>query len=255
LRDTGFASWNDGYREYLRRYLTGQDGCEGLKYFLNGSMGFLSAWPAQSVNYVESHDDMCWIDRITENMGCNGDSPSPADRRRTHMMCAILMMSLGIPMLHAGQDFLRTKLGHTNTYKMGDVNAMDYRRLRYFSGTHDYFRRWIAFRQSDWGRVLRLGDRPGTGYLRHVQPVDGGLALGSLFNADGALGPVRLFFAVNPSSRSCVMPADLIVDGNFTQIADTELVVLGGLPGAARLPVSSDGIELPPLSVALWMEQ
>jgi pullulanase/glycogen debranching enzyme len=71
----------------------------------------MSTFPAQSVNYVESHDDMCWLDRITENPDRNGMRPTSLDRRRTHLSCAILMMSLGIPMLSAGQDFLRSKQG------------------------------------------------------------------------------------------------------------------------------------------------
>jgi hypothetical protein len=44
-------------------------------------------------------------------------------------MAAILFSSIGIPMLAAGQDFLRSKHGVNNTYLRGDLNALDYRRL------------------------------------------------------------------------------------------------------------------------------
>jgi pullulanase len=79
---------------------------------MSASLSHLSAWPAQTVNYVESHDDHCWIDKITENPGHQGAFPTPNDRRRTHLMVAILLCSLGIPMLAAGQDLLRSKHGN-----------------------------------------------------------------------------------------------------------------------------------------------
>ncbi|HNX05765.1 MAG TPA: glycoside hydrolase family 1, partial [Opitutales bacterium] len=253
LRDTGFASWNDGYREYVLKYLLGQDGAAGLRYFLFGSMEHLAAWPAQSVNYVESHDDMCWSDRVTENPSHSALLPTPNDRRRTHMMCAILMMSLGIPMLAAGQDFLRTKLGNHNTYKAGDVNALDYKRLRYFSGTHEYFRKWIAFRNSELGNLLRLWQRPNSAYMRFLEAEEASsAALGVLVNADGTMGSQRLFFAVNPSPVAAkILLAELDLSG-FTQIADTENFEAEGLEGAERLPTAGGSVEIPPLSCALW---
>ncbi len=254
LKPTGYASWNDGYREYMRKYVLAQEGPEGLKYFLNGSLAHLSSWPAQSVNYVESHDDMCWLDRITENAGNDGDNPSARDRRRTHLMVSILMMSLGIPMLSAGQDFLRSKRGHNNTYKRGDLNALDYGRARQFSGTHEYFRRWIEFRLSRAGKLLRLMDPPGKGYLRFFQPANGSPALAALYNADMALGPQRLFFAVNPCLSDTVIELDGFSLGEFTQIADAECFDSSGLKGAQTLVCNGPYLVLPGLSTALFVQ-
>jgi pullulanase/glycogen debranching enzyme len=255
LRDTGFASWNDGYRECVRKYIMGLESIAGMKYFLSGSMEYLSSWPAQSVNYLESHDDMCWMDRITDNPGNNALYPTPTDRRRTHLMCAILMMSLGMPMLSSGQDFLRTKLGHNNTYKRGDLNALDYRRLCFFSATHEYFRSWIAFRLGKHGKLLRLSDRPARSYIAYYPSDNDSIAFGALYNADGSLGRERLFFAVNPEQRPRVMKLDGLQLTSFVQVADTETFVETGLPGAERLVVENGTVEIPPLSCALWMRE
>jgi 1,4-alpha-glucan branching enzyme len=129
LATTGWASWNDGYRRFLKDYVRGGSSREALEYFLAGSPEHFARWPAQTVNYVESHDDRTWIDEITEHADGNGHDPTPRDRARTHLMAAVLFSSIGIPMLSAGQDFLRSKEGVTNTYQRGDLNALDYRRL------------------------------------------------------------------------------------------------------------------------------
>ncbi|HEY5229011.1 MAG TPA: alpha-amylase family glycosyl hydrolase, partial [Opitutaceae bacterium] len=155
LRDTGWASWNDGYRNFVKDYVRGNAPAERMEYFLRGSPWYFAKWPAQTVNYTESHDDRTWLDSITENEGFNGSNPTSNDVRRTHVMASILFMSIGIPMLAAGQDFLRSKGGMGNTYQRGDINALDYKRMYRNLATHAYFADWIAFRRGTKGRLLR----------------------------------------------------------------------------------------------------
>ncbi len=252
LKATGFASWNDGYRDFIRDFVLGQGNQEGLRYFMSASLGHLSAWPAQTINYVESHDDLCWIDRITENPGHQGVFPTSNDRRRTHLMVAILMCSLGVPMLSAGQDLLRSKQGIRNSYRAGDVNAIDYQRLLGFSGSHDYFRRWIRFRLSERGRPFRLDARPGDGYVRFFG-AEHGSALAALFNADHSQGPRRLLFAVNPHHETVHIPLGDLQLCHWRQLADHERFDASGL-GCALLPCVHQRLELPPLTCGLWEE-
>jgi len=89
----------------------GRGAPERFEHFVKGAPDSFAAWPAQTVNYTESHDDKTWIDAITENADGNGQQPTIDDCRRTHLMCAILMTSIGMPMLAAGQDFMRSKQG------------------------------------------------------------------------------------------------------------------------------------------------
>jgi pullulanase len=250
LKSTGFASWNDGYRDFLRDYVLGQGNQEGLRYFMKASLDHLCAWPAQTINYVESHDDRCWIDKITENPEHRGLFPTPNDRRRSHLMVAILMCSLGIPMLSAGQDLLRTKHGIHDSYRKGDVNAIDYHRLLAFSGSHEYFRRWIRFRLSERGRPLRLDSRPSDGYLRFFG-AEHGSALAALFNADLSQGPRRLLFAVNPHHEAVHIWVGDLGLARWRQLADHERFEPSGLE-CALLPCVHERLEMPPLSCGLW---
>ncbi len=252
LKSTGFASWNDGYRDFLCDYVLGRGNQDGLRYFMHGSLTHLAAWPAQTVNYVECHDDLCWIDKITENGEHRGEFPTANDRRRTHLMVAILMSSLGMPMLAAGQDFLRTKLGDHNSYRSSDLNAIDYHRLLSFTGSHEYFRRWIKFRLSERGRLFRLESRPSNGYL-YFYGAEHGSALAVLFNADQSLGRRRLLFAVNPHHTTMHIDLQGLPLWSWKQLADHERFEASGL-ACALLPCAHSRLELPPLTCGLWEE-
>jgi pullulanase len=250
LRDTGYASWNDGYRNFLRDYVRGGSSRELFEYYLRGSPWYFAKWPAQTVNYTESHDDRTWIDQITENASGNGHAATERDRRRTHLMAAILFSSIGIPMLAAGQDFLRSKQGANNTYLRGDLNALDYRRLHRFPGTHAYFAAWIAFRRSEAGRLLRHYDRSAEGFFRFFFAADS-TAAAVVYNADRSQGGTQLLFAVNPTSTDVgITLDDATAAGHWHQLADAEVFRGPDGPGV-RQPVERE-LFLPALGCGLW---
>jgi pullulanase/glycogen debranching enzyme len=256
LRDTGWASWNDGYRDFVREYVRGGGDPARMEYFLRGSPWYFAKWPAQTVNYTESHDDRTWLDVITENPNFNGYSPTANDRRRTHLMAAILFMSLGVPMLAAGQDFLRSKHGVNNTYLRGDLNALDYRRLYRFLGTHRYFADWIAFRRSELGRLLRQFSRPSEQFFQFFRTHDSS-ALAVVYNADFSQGRERLLFAINPTTVEVTIPVGEAVAGTmpgvWKQLADHERFFAREGHGATE-PVEAE-LFVPALGCGLWVSE
>ena len=249
LRPTGYASWNDGYRNFLRDYVRGAGGPDKLEYFLKGSPWHFAYWPAQTVNYTESHDDRTWLDTITENPDFNGFRPTQNDRQRTHLMAAILFASVGIPLIAEGQDFLRSKYGVNNTYLRGDLNALDYRRAAEFPGTHAYFADWIAFRRSYRGYLLRQWSRPSEGFFKCCT-VTGMNGLVTIYNADGSQGKERLMFAVNPHTEGLIIPLGEFADWSWELVADHECFYANG----RRPPGQVVGPELfiPALGCSLW---
>lgn len=251
LRSIGFSFWNDGYREFVAEYVRGHGNPEGLEYFMKGSIDHLAAWPAQSVNYVESHDDRCWLDRITENPDFDGRTPTENDVHRTHLMFAVLMTSIGIPMFAAGQDFLRSKHGLNNTYQRGDINALDYDRATQFGSTHEYCKKWIAFRQSDWGALLRLAHRPTVDYVRRFNAGQGsGAAL--LFNADHSARERQILFAINPHPEPTTVMLDGIETSSWRELADRNTFFPGDSP-VQRFRPDECRLELGPLDCGLWV--
>jgi pullulanase/glycogen debranching enzyme len=256
LRDTGWASWNDGYRDFMRDYARGHGEAARLEYFLRGSPWYFAKWPAQTINYTESHDDRTWIDAITERGDGNGFHPTEHDRRRTHLMAALLFMSVGVPMIAAGQDFLRSKHGVNNTYLRGDLNALDYRRLERHLSTHVYFADWIAFRRSEVGRLLRHFQRPGEGYFQfYHSPADP--TLGVLLNADLSQGTTQLLFVVNPTLEDRTLVVDAAVTAPeahlWRMLADQDRFYPEGSPGARRQVGAQ--LWIPSLACGLWIRE
>ena len=200
LRKTSYCSWNDGFREFIFHYVKCEGDCEKLSYFLAGSPQHFASFPAQTINYIESHDDRCWIDKITGNFRNNGQTPTAIDIRRTHLAVAILYTSLGVPMLSAGQDMLRSKHGVNNTYQRGDLNILEYARENEFPATVKYVRDWIRFRQSALGQLLRLKKHPPPENLQFFHQ-NGCPALAmQIFDEH-----LQILFAINPGEE----PADL----------------------------------------------
>lgn len=254
-RLAGYAFWNDGFRNTIADFIKGNSNGDALAYYMKGCLDHMAAWPSQSINYTESHDDRCWLDRITTNAGHDGTNPSQLDIQRTHMMGAILMCSVGVPMISEGQDFLRSKQGINNTYQRGDINALDYGRLQRFGKTHLYFQQLIAFRRSEWGELLRLWDSPSPGYMR-VFKVDNGQnsATALLFNADCALGQRQILFAVNPHEQPTSIRTHDIDGMHWQCLADADNLNFEGIIDN-RFDGYQHQLNLKPMDIGIWVRE
>ena len=102
--------------------------------------------PGQSVNYVESHDNMTLVDKITASV----KDAQPADiARLSRLAGSIAMLSQGVPFMQAGQEFLRSKGGDSNSYKSSDlVNSLKWGTQAANSATVKYYKGLIALRKA-----------------------------------------------------------------------------------------------------------
>lgn len=251
LKSTGFASWNDGYRKFIKKYVKGESNHDAFAYYIKGSLEHVARFPAQTVNYASSHDDRCWVDSITEHANHDGRFLTADDRTKTHLMCSMLMASLGIPMLAQGTDMLHSKHGVNNTYQDGQLNAMDYQLMVKHSVTHCYFKDWIHFRLSDKGRLLRLAHKPDDSYIKIYYASDASSAA-VLYNANGSLGKDRIFYAINPHEWTVHLQVGDLHEEDYMQIADHERFDVKGLKDPL-IHWHGGAITMPPLSCGLWI--
>ncbi len=87
--------------------------------------------PNQTVNYVECHDNYTFYDYGITYL--NKEEDKVIDAARLALEATII--SLGIPFIHGGEEFFRTKQGVENSYNTKDsINMIDYnRRDKYIS--------------------------------------------------------------------------------------------------------------------------
>lgn len=150
--DIGF--FNDFFRDTLR----GTNQMESKGYFNGDTYKTNEAIKAmcnydmfdnisQSINYVECHDNATTYDKLQIS---NYDESDDMKKKRLRLMLAAVILSQGIPFIHSGQEFFRTKGGLGNTYNAGDqVNALDWSRRDAEIETVEYVKFLIQLRKNN----------------------------------------------------------------------------------------------------------
>lgn len=246
LRDTGFASWNDGFREFMLSYALNKGDTNGFKYFVSGSWD-ITRFSAQTVNYLESHDDKCLFDRITNSH----EHPSTDDLNRYKLAYSLVFLSVGIPMASEGFDLVRTKHGKNNTYKDGKANELDYARATRFTGICQWLRNLAKFRQSELGKALRIDGAVPNGWIKFYD-VENSNAIAVMFNANYCGNCKRIFATFNPTDSE----VEITIENNFNfkQIADIDRFDERGLSNPISL-INNGKLRVPRVSMSLWIEQ
>lgn len=82
--------------------------------------------PEKVINYVECHDNHTLWDK---NKVCCHDESTEVRMKRQVLANAMVLLAQGVPFIHAGQEFGRTKLNLGNTYNKSDnYNQINYHR-------------------------------------------------------------------------------------------------------------------------------
>ena len=144
--DDRWAEWNGRYRDDARGYWRGDGGTRGaLATRLAGSADLYQPGgrpPCASINFITSHDGFTMNDLVSyrekhnlangednrdgdnnnhsENFGVEGPTDQPIidslRLRQIKNMMSTLMLSQGVPMIVAGDEFRRTQKGNNNAY-------------------------------------------------------------------------------------------------------------------------------------------
>jgi pullulanase len=112
--------------------------------------------PDQSINYVECHDNRTLWDRLQ----LVNTSETDEELTRMHRLAsAIVLTSQGIPFLHAGQEFMRSKNGVEDSFNSPDeINRLDWERCAERPDDVEYMRNLIMLRRNHPAFRLRNAD-------------------------------------------------------------------------------------------------
>jgi len=157
----GWAEWNGQYRDTIRRFWKGDKGLVAdVASRVAGSsdiFGYRGRRPWASINFITVHDGFTLQDLVSynakhnernsegnhdgtdANYSCNygveGPSDDPAivdlrDRQKRNLL-ATLLLSLGVPMLLAGDEIGRTQRGNNNAYcQDNETSWFDWENIR-----------------------------------------------------------------------------------------------------------------------------
>lgn len=168
----GIGHFNDGFRDAVKGnifsheepgFVGGRPGLEqAVKTGITGgvvygqSNGAFADEPQQCVNFVECHDNHTLWDKLVLSSGGEDEGQLRAMHR---LASAMVLTSQGIPFLHAGQEFMRTKNGVENSYKSPvTINRLDWERAAAHAGDIAYMKRLIALRRKHPAFRLRSAE-------------------------------------------------------------------------------------------------
>jgi pullulanase len=113
---------------------------------IKGAIDDFTDSPLETLNYVSCHDNHTLWDRITLSMK---DEALENRIRMDKLAQAVVLTSQGIPFLHSGEEFLRTKKGEENSYNLTDeINKIDWTLKKTNNGVFTFYRDLIALRKA-----------------------------------------------------------------------------------------------------------
>jgi len=175
----GWSEWNDRYRDTMRAFWRGDRGLVGAfaERFAGSSDLFRqhARKPTASVNFITSHDGFTLADLVSYderrneanlengadghshnlswNCGVEGPSDDPAvstlRARQVRNFLTTLLLSQGVPMLLAGDEFGHSQAGNNNAYcQDNELTWIDWSLPERNAALADFVRRLIDLRRS-----------------------------------------------------------------------------------------------------------
>jgi len=237
IKGTGYAAWNNDFRYAGKDFARGRASKDWMKKVIAGSTDLWTANPLQSVNYVESHDDMALADVLSSRPDKDGRELNEFDAQMNRISATLVFLSFGIPMINEGQEFMRSKRGISNTYNRGDgVNALRWtdRDRPIAAETMSYYRDLIRLRSSDEGRAFRVKTTPPPDYVKWIDGATSDKNLGFMLNAPrihpGNSFVVLLNSETKPESFEVNLPA-----GNWRVIGDGTKIEMDGIDSYEKI--------------------
>ncbi|MBT5716260.1 MAG: hypothetical protein HOI70_05055, partial [Opitutae bacterium] len=92
-----YSLWSDNCREKLLKYVQGQEHSIEMIKLLKGRLDDENVHPWQSINYLESHDDFTFIDRLCSYEEWINGSPPEKVVKQAMIAMALLLLSPGVP--------------------------------------------------------------------------------------------------------------------------------------------------------------
>lgn len=138
-KDKGFISGKNYQEDLLLRNMKGAMHLPSHGTYID---------PEQVIQYVEAHDNLTLYDKLLRS---NPDDEEEVRIKRHTLATSVILLAQGVPFIHGGQEFLRTKEGDPNSYKSSDeINQFEWDRLTKHQKSVVYIQGLIALRKREY---------------------------------------------------------------------------------------------------------
>lgn len=190
--------------------------------------------PWRSLNYIECHDNETFWDKLKASN--HADSRENL-YRRMDLSNALVILSLGVPFLHSGQEFCRTKYGEHNTYNRPDsINQINWYRKQQHLSQVNFVKDMIRVRKEF--ECFRFASADEVRKYCHIEEVDYRMVVLTYDYPMGEYDQVKVF--VNPSEKSYPMH---LGEGRYELISD--------MRGWVREPLTYQEVIILPVSIVV----
>lgn len=230
----------------------------GVKTGLSGNVidytgsPLVGVQPGQTINYIESHDNGTLFDRLRLSMGT--DIPLPIIAQTSKIGTSMLFLAQGVPFLHAGQEFLRSKNYKTNSYNLSDqINSLKWGNRITYADNVSYLKGLIKIRKAH--KAFRLATASAiTSNMKFLKSTPyqqlgysiNGKAVGDKW------GSIVVLANSDPASTAKIT----VPKGTYNVVADGKTVGATDAKGVTKIlrTLKSTGtVVVPPLSiVVMW---
>lgn len=176
--DTRDAIKGDVFKEKIAGFVNGGEEmedkiCSAVKAWCDGKGGYRPANPGQTISYVSAHDNWTLWDKLCYTLQTKPDFAGKDEKvlKACKFAAGIIMTSLGIVFMQAGEEAGRTKNGIGNSYNSpSSLNALDWERMYQFEDLIDYYKGMLAIRKSCSGYWRREREVLSKITFHHCQP-------------------------------------------------------------------------------------
>ena len=151
---------------------------------------------AQSINYVECHDNQTLFDKLSYF-----SEDEEINLKRVKFANALVLLAMGVPFIHMGQEIGQSKELLDNTYNVPKINDMDWKLVEERKEMVDYLKDLISLRkQLGYSEVHKISDLEGNMEATHLE---NGLLIVEITNEKFLLGDFKeAVIVVNPTENS-----------------------------------------------------
>lgn len=244
LDQPGFASGQEGLKASVQFGVVAATSHEQVDYAaVNYSDSAWASSPEQTIIYASCHDNHTLWDRLALSRA-DATEDERADMHR--LALAMVLTAQGVPFLHAGTEFLRTKDGEENSFASSDaINQIDWSRKTRYLPTVTYVKDLIALRKNH--PAFRLPTTKAIqehlSFLKHDHPLVVAYQLGPNANGDDWEEIAVIYNGSDSRQAISVEP------GDWVQVVDGAQVDENGLQ-----QVSGQELFVAPRSAGVWFK-